>query len=121
MENVWVLKDEYTTTTVHRTPKLEQKKTSSKPSRMIPYLLSLPIAAFPTFAYAEEGGNSFDRIYNVVMQIFDYAVLLSIVVTGALWLTGHRSKAIENMIGAVCGYLIAMNAVEIRDFLKSLA
>jgi len=76
-------------------------------------LLTIPNVAFAS-------GSSFDNLYPTLMKMFDSAVVLVIVFAGASWALGHRSKAIELLIGVCCGYLLARNAVNIRDYLKAI-
>lgn len=76
------------------------------------------LLTIPDFAYA--AGSSFDNLYPTLMRLFDSAVVLVIVFAGASWALGHRSKAIELLIGVCCGYLLARNAVNIRDFLRTV-
>lgn len=76
------------------------------------------ILTVPSIAFA--AGSSFDNLYPTIMRMFDSAVVLVIVFAGASWALGHRSKAIELLIGVCCGYLLARNAVNIRDFLKTV-
>lgn len=75
------------------------------------------VLTVPNIAFA---ANSFDNIYPTLMRMFDSAVVLVIVFAGAAWALGHRPKAIELLIGVCCGYLLARNAVNIRDFLKTI-
>lgn len=70
----------------------------------------------PSVAVADTFGN----IHSSVMNMFDSAVVLIITFSGASWMLGHRSRAIELLIGCGCGYLLARHAVDIRDFLKSI-
>lgn len=76
------------------------------------------ILTVPNIALA--AGSSFDNLYPTLMRLFDSGVVLVIVFAGASWALGHRSKAIELLIGVCCGYLLARNAVNIRDFLKTI-
>lgn len=86
----------------------------------IPRLVSVAtptlLMTLPSVAFA--AGT--DGIYPALMRVFDSAVVLVIVFAGASWALGHRSKAIELLIGVCCGYLLARNAVNIRDFLKTI-
>lgn len=95
---------------------------SSKPvSKISTALLTIPLLLTPTVAFAAETTTTtFDNVFNAVMTIFDYGVVLVIVFAGAAWALGHRSKAIELLIGVACGYILARKAVDIRDFLKSI-
>lgn len=64
--------------------------------------------------------TTFRDIYDAIMGIFDAGVVLVIIFAGAAWSLGHRTKAIEIVIGVCCGYLLARHAIDIRDFLKSI-
>lgn len=64
--------------------------------------------------------TTFRDIYDAIMGIFDAGVVLVIIFAGAAWALGHRTKAIEIVIGVCCGYLLARHAIDIRDFLKSI-
>ncbi|OIJ12638.1 hypothetical protein BKP37_12605 [Anaerobacillus alkalilacustris] len=64
--------------------------------------------------------TTFKDIYDAIMGIFDAGVVLVIIFAGAAWALGHRTKAIEIVIGVCCGYLLARHAIDIRDFLKSI-
>lgn len=119
MEGIWELKDNFSPLVI-RKPK--ENATEIKPRKVkrkiaisaIPFLLT------PGIAYANDGNSTFTRIYETAMNILDHGVVLVIVFAGASWGLGHRSKAIELLIAACCGYLLAAHAVEIRDFLKSI-
>ncbi|MFS0878049.1 glycosyltransferase [Solibacillus isronensis] len=78
--------------------------------------LATPFLLTPTLALADTFGD----IHNTVMTIFDGGVVLIIIFAGASWALGHRSKAIELLIGVCCGYLLARHAIDIRDYLKSI-
>ena len=76
------------------------------------FLLTIPDVAL--------AASSFDNLYPTIMRLFDSGVVLVIVFAGAAWALGHRSKAIELLIGVCCGYLLARNAINFRDYLKSI-
>ena len=78
--------------------------------------LTFPLTATPMVAYADTFGD----IHKTVMTLFDGGVVLIIIFAGAAWSLGHRSKAIELLIGVCCGYLLARHAVDIRDYLKGI-
>lgn len=84
--------------------------------RLIAVATPTLLMTMPNVAFAA----GFDGIYPTLMRVFDSAVVLVIVFAGASWALGHRSKAIELLIGVCCGYLLARNAVNIRDFLKTI-
>lgn len=114
------LKADYANPNLTKKPvKIEQDKKSSKSFK--PFITAagpIVLLSVPELAFAAD--SSFDNIYPSLMRMFDSAVVLVIVFAGASWALGHRSKAIELLIGVCCGYLLARNAVNIRDYLKSL-
>lgn len=67
-----------------------------------------------------DADKTFKDIYDAIMAIFDAGVVLVIIFAGAAWALGHRTKAIEIVIGVCCGYLLARHAIDIRDFLKGI-
>lgn len=75
-----------------------------------------PMLIIPTIASAD----LFTDVHSKAMTLFDGAVVLLIIFVGASWALGHRSKAIEMLIGVCCGYLVARNAIDIRDYLKTI-
>jgi xanthine/uracil permease len=78
------------------------------------------ILIVPKSAMAAAVDSTFGNIHSSVMNIFDSGVVLVIIFAGAAWGLGHRTKAIEILIGVCCGYILARHAVDIRDFLKSI-
>lgn len=66
------------------------------------------------------GTGAFGNVHDAIMRGFDWGVVLVIIFAGAAWGFGHRTKAIEILIGVSCGYILARHAVDIRDFLKSI-
>lgn len=85
--------------------------TTTKASAML-----APMLVIPTIASAD----LFTDVHSKAMSLFDGAVVLLIIFAGASWALGHRSKAIEMLIGVCCGYLVARNAIDIRDYLKTI-
>lgn len=73
-----------------------------------------------SMAATKDVNSTFDHIFSAIMNGFDAGVVLVIVFAGASWCLGHRSKAIEILIGVSCGYILARHAVDIRDFLKEI-
>lgn len=116
------LKDEYSLMTLYPKKDREQQSNieikkdvkSSLPLKTA--ALGIPFLLAPSLALAD----TFTGIHSTVMGIFDAGVVLVIIFAGASWALGHRSKAIELLIGACCGYLLARHAVDIRDYLKNI-
>ena len=75
-----------------------------------------PLLVIPTIASAD----LFSDVHSKAMTLFDGAVVIIIICAGAAWAIGHRPKAIELLIGVCCGYLVARNAVNIRDYLQTI-
>ena len=120
MINVATLKDEYSKKSVQL-----RKKVKSDDSRKVdlkPFIILPSFLLTPTMALAAETGaeTTFANIYGAVMRMFDGATVLIIIFAGASWMLGHRSRAIEMLIGACCGYLLARHAIDIRNLLKTI-
>jgi hypothetical protein len=63
---------------------------------------------------------TFGNVHRAIMAAFDCGAVIIIIVSGGCWSLGHRSKAIEILIGVCCGYVLARHAIDIRDFLKGI-
>lgn len=113
------LKKDYTNVNLTTVKLVEDSK--KIPPKSLAALFSVPLFVIPNVAFAAETTTTtFDNVFDAVMTVFDYGVVLVIIFAGAAWSLGHRSKAIELLIGVACGYLLARKAVDIRDFLKSI-
>lgn len=119
MDFINELKDGFSTVNVKKpeskvmpTQSFRRKSTLSLKTAAI----ASPLLLTPTLAFADTFGD----IHSTVMTIFDGGVVLIIIFAGASWALGHRSKAIELLIGVCCGYLLARHAIDIRDYLKSI-
>jgi hypothetical protein len=78
------------------------------------------ILLLPKSVLAAGMDGAFGNIHGAIMKGFDAGVVLVIIFAGAAWGLGHRTKAIEILIGVCCGYILARHAVDIRDFLKGI-
>lgn len=118
MDFIGDLKGGYSTLKVTRNQRKEVRCTEIKKTSILPRTIAttMPLLLTPTVAFADTFGD----IHNTVMTMFDGGVVLIIIFAGASWALGHRSKAIELLIGVCCGYLLARHAVDIRDYLKSI-
>lgn len=94
------------------------------PKTKLPKWILGAIPAFaitvPGIALASDVGDTFGKIHHSIMNIFDGGVVIVFIFAGAVWGLGHRSKAIELLICASCGYLLARHATDIRDYLKTI-
>lgn len=83
--------------------------------------LGVTLLARPYMVLAKDSvEDTFGNVHTAVLNAIDSAVVLVIIFAGASWMLGHRSRAIEILIGVACGYLIVSNAVNLRDFLRSI-
>lgn len=115
------LKENYSTLQRTKTDNISKECAAEKAKKYTSVLtktvaLATPFALTPSFVSADTFGD----IHQTVMTIFDGGVVLVIIFAGASWALGHRSKAIELLIGVCCGYLLARHAIDIRDYLKSI-
>ncbi|NMH68631.1 glycosyltransferase [Bacillus sp. RO3] len=81
---------------------------------------SIALMTMPRMAMAASADATFGNVHGAIMNVFDAGVVLVIIFAGASWGLGHRTKAIEILIGVCCGYILARHAVDIRDFLKGI-
>ena len=65
-------------------------------------------------------GNAFNEVLKAVLGMADYLCIGSVIFSGATWMLGNRTKAIEHLIGGSTGYLIIRHAKDIQEFLKGL-
>jgi hypothetical protein len=81
---------------------------------------SIALMTMPKMVMAASADATFGNVHGAIMNVFDAGVVLVIIFAGASWGLGHRTKAIEILIGVCCGYILARHAVDIRDFLKGI-
>lgn len=74
----------------------------------------------PRTAMAATADATFGRIWPTVLNIVDWICVGVFVFAGVAWMFGHRSKALELIIGGAAGYILARHAVDIKDWLKTL-
>jgi hypothetical protein len=74
----------------------------------------------PRTALATTADATFGNVWSAVMNIVDWIVVGVFIFAGVSWMFGHRTKALELIIGGAAGYILARHAVDIRDFLKAL-
>lgn len=75
----------------------------------------------PSIAQAQSKNDAtFNELWSAVMGVVDWIAVGVFVFAGTSWMLGHRTKAIELVIGGACGYLLARHAVDIKDFLKGI-
>lgn len=76
-------------------------------------------ATYPTMALASTQ-NTFSKIYDAAVSAVDAGVVFVFMFGAVAWILGNRGKAMEILLCASSGYIIYLNAANIRDFLRSL-
>jgi hypothetical protein len=74
----------------------------------------------PRSALAASADATFNNVFGAVMNIVDWVCVGVFIFAGVSWMFGHRTKALEIIIGGTAGYILARHAIDIRDFLKTL-
>lgn len=99
-------------------PKCNKRKINIGTHSVI--LSSHIFSMIPNYAQAAELDPVTGNIHSTVMAGLDAMVVFIIIASGIFWMLGHRTKAIHLLISCCLGYLLARNAVAIRDLLKSV-
>ncbi len=74
----------------------------------------------PRTAVAATTNATFSNMWSAVMNIVDWIAVGVFIFAGVSWMFGHRTKALELLIGGASGYILARHAIDIRDFLRGL-
>lgn len=74
----------------------------------------------PRTVLAATANATFGNMWTAVMNIVDWIVVGVFIFAGVSWMFGHRTKALELLIGGASGYILARHAIDIRNFLKGL-
>jgi len=98
----------------------DHKKDLQKIAQILTFSAGVTMLIMPKSVLAAGVEGTFGNLYKSIMTAFDAGVVLVIIFAGAAWALGHRTKAIEILIGVCCGYLLARHAIDIRDFLKRI-
>ena len=124
MESVWELKEGYSRLVINKPSEKQHEEikvpNSDKKLKKLPFLATLPLLFKPSYVFAASADSTFLDVYTAMLGIVDYLAVGVIIYAGVSWMFGHRTKAIENLIGGTIGYLICTHAIDIRDFIKNL-
>lgn len=90
------------------------------PMKLIKAGAGVYLALVPKYAFASTGAQTFAKLWVSVIGIVDWIAVGVFIFAGVAWMFGHRTKALEHIIGGAAGYLLCKHAVDIRDFLKAL-
>lgn len=97
-----------------------KEKKDYKTAKLLSATIPALVLIVPKMAFAAAVDGTFGNVHKAVMNMFDAGVVLIIIFAGVAWSFGHRSKAIEILIGVSCGYILARHATDIRDFLRGI-
>lgn len=124
MEEIFELKESFSPLIIRKPQVVKIEGPAPKRWKIIaPKVLSLTaiLVLTPITVLATGGADTtFLNIHKAIMNILDYAAVVSFVFAGATWMFGNRTQALERIICASVGYLIAIHALDLRDFLKGL-
>lgn len=96
---------------------------------MLPLVVTAVVGLPPVQALAQEvtaaglsapDTQTFMKVLDASLRISDWLATGSIMFAGAQWMFGHRTKALEQFLGACVGYLIIRKAPDIVEFLHQL-
>jgi hypothetical protein len=74
----------------------------------------------PTHALAATENGSWNKLFDKLLELADYADGGIIIFSGATMMFGNRTKAIELLFASSIGYLIIRHWQDINAFLKSI-
>lgn len=74
----------------------------------------------PRTAMAASANATFNSLWPTVLTIVDWICVGVFVFAGVSWMFGHRTKALELIIGGAAGYILARHAIDIKDWLKGI-
>lgn len=72
------------------------------------------------FATSMAPANSFAVIVEKGLVLADWLCVGTIMFSGASWMFGNKTKAIEHLISACTGYLVIRHARDIQQFLSTI-
>lgn len=81
---------------------------------------SIHAMKYVTLSTAAPASSGIMRILDAYVGIASGLCVAVIMFAGTAWMLGHRTKAIESLIGASAGLLIIMHANEYVDWLKHM-
>jgi hypothetical protein len=74
----------------------------------------------PRTAFAATANSVFGGLWPTVLNIVDWICVGVFVFAGVAWMFGHRTKALELIIGGAAGYILARHAIDIQRWLSNL-
>jgi hypothetical protein len=81
---------------------------------------SMAAVMIPRTVLAAGANATFNHLWPTVLNIVDWICVGVFVFAGVSWMFGHRTKALELIIGGAAGYILARHAIDIKDWLKTI-
>jgi hypothetical protein len=81
---------------------------------------SVAAVMIPRTVLAAGANATFNHLWPTVLNIVDWICVGVFVFAGVSWMFGHRTKALELIIGGAAGYILARHAIDIKDWLKTI-
>lgn len=98
----------------------EKKETDITTFKVVSMGASMFAVMIPRTAFAAAASSGTGNIWPMVLNCLDWICVGVIVFAGVSWMFGHRTKAIELLIGGALGYVLARHAIDIKDWLKGI-
>jgi hypothetical protein len=74
----------------------------------------------PRTVFAAGANATFNHLWPTVLNIVDWICVGVFTFAGISWMFGHRTKALELIIGGAAGYILARHAIDIKNWLKTI-
>lgn len=74
----------------------------------------------PRTAFAASANATIGSLWPTVLNVVDWICVGVFVFAGVSWMFGHRTKALELIIGGTAGYLLARHAMDIQQWLSKI-
>jgi len=83
--------------------------------------ISQPIRKHKGEILFSSGAASMMSLIREYVSFSEYLAIGVLMFAGTMWMFGHRTKAIEMLIGVVIGYEVILHAEDFIEWLKELA
>jgi hypothetical protein len=100
--------------------KNEKKESDITTFKIVSLGASMFAVMVPRTAFAATANSVFGGLWPTVLNIVDWICVGVFVFAGVAWMFGHRTKALELIIGGAAGYILARHAIDIQQWLSKL-
>lgn len=97
-----------------------EKKFDLTTAKIVSLGASMGAIMIPRTAAAATATSVFGSIWPTVLNIVDWICVGVFAFAGISWMFGHRTKALELIIGGAAGYILARHAIDIQVWLSKL-